>query len=374
MAEKIATMIAAMSTWSANTSQKFQFCALPTAAPMAAATMPTSIVRKQPRGWLFGTTIRATAPMMSPIKIAEKKPLNCMGDILAYRRTVVGKGSQKDPRAVVDAVAFGPSDVLADRDPRDTSTAPGGRDEAEAATALLVPELTSMQERLYAEGVGGGQRSLLLLLQGMDTSGKDGTVRRVVGAMNPAGVRITSFKKPTAEELAHDFLWRVDNALPEPGTVGVFNRSHYEDVLVVRVHDLVPESEWSTRYDRINEFEHRVVDAGTHIVKVMLHISKDEQKKRLGDRLADPSKYWKYNAGDLTERAFWDDYQAAYQDALARCSTDSAPWYVVPADHKWYRDWVVANLLVCAMRDLNPVYPPADFDVAEQRRLVAALD
>jgi PPK2 family polyphosphate:nucleotide phosphotransferase len=208
----------------------------------------------------------------------------------------------------------------------------------------------------------------------MDTSGKDGTVRRVVGAMNPAGVTITSFKKPTSEELQHDFLWRIENALPQPGDVAVFNRSQYEDVLVVRVHDLVPESEWSTRYDRINEFEHRVVDGGCHLVKVMLHISKAAQKDRLTARLEDPTKRWKFNVGDLTERAFWDDYQAAYQDALARCSTAAAPWHVVPADHKWYRDWVVANLLVAAMRDLNPTYPAADFDVAEQRRLVAALD
>jgi len=286
----------------------------------------------------------------------------------------VGKGSAREPREVAEALHFRSGSVLADLDPGDTSLAPGDRARTEQATAALVEELTGMQERLYAEGVGGGHRSLLLLLQGMDTSGKDGTVRRVVGAMNPAGVRITSFKKPTSEELQHDFLWRIENALPSPGDVGVFNRSQYEDVLVVRVHDLVPESEWSTRYDRINEFEHRVVDAGTHIVKVMLHISKAEQKQRLADRLEDPTKHWKYNVGDLKERSFWDDYQAAYQDALARCSTDTAPWYVVPADHKWGRDWLIANLLVAAMRDLNPVYPPADFDVAEQRRLVAALD
>jgi PPK2 family polyphosphate:nucleotide phosphotransferase len=215
---------------------------------------------------------------------------------------------------------------------------------------------------------------VLLLLQGTDTSGKDGTVRRVVGGLNPAGVRITSFKKPTSEELSHDFLWRIDKAMPTPGEVVVFNRSQYEDVLVVRVHELVPESEWSTRYDRINEFERRAVDAGTHLIKVMLHISKDEQKQRLAERLEDPTKHWKYNAGDLQERAFWDDYQAAYQDALTRCSTDAAPWHVVPADRKWYRNWVVANLLVAALRDLNPQYPPADFDLAEQRRLVAALD
>jgi len=275
---------------------------------------------------------------------------------------------------VVEAVRFGPDDRLADIDPRDTSTAPGGRDETAAATATLEASLAGLQERLYAEGVGGGQRSLLLLLQGMDTSGKDGTVRRVVGAMNPAGVRIHSFKKPTREELRHDFLWRVEKAMPHAGETVVFNRSQYEDVLVVRVHDLVPESEWSTRFDRINEFERRAVDSGVHVVKVMLHISRAEQKQRLSDRLADPTKHWKYNVGDLAERAFWDNYQAAYQDALARCSTDAAPWYVVPADHKWYRDWVVANLLVEALTTMAPRYPPADFDVEEQKRLVAAAD
>ena len=287
----------------------------------------------------------------------------------------MGKGQQpRTPQQVAETYEFRPGDRLADRRTDDTDTAPGDRADTEAATRALLDELATMQERLYAEGVGGGQRSLLLLLQGMDTSGKDGAVRRVVGAMNPAGVRITSFKKPTAEELAHDFLWRIDKALPPPGHVGVFNRSQYEDVLVVRVHDLVPETEWSTRYDRINEFERRIVDAGTHLVKVMLHISKDEQKQRLAERLEDPTKYWKYNAGDLHERTFWDEYQSAYQDALSRCSTDTAPWYVVPGDRKWYRDWVLANLLVDALRDMNPTYPPPDFDVAEQRRLVAALD
>jgi PPK2 family polyphosphate:nucleotide phosphotransferase len=286
----------------------------------------------------------------------------------------VGDGSGLAPGEVTEALEFRPGAQLEDIDAHGTALAPGDHVRTEAATAALESELAELQVRLYAEGVGGGHRSLLLLLQGMDTSGKDGTVRRVVGAMNPAGVSVTSFKKPTPEELQHDFLWRVDKALPRPGTVGVFNRSHYEDVLVVRVHQLVAESEWRTRYDRINEFERRVVDGGCHIVKVLLHISKDEQKRRFADRLADPTKYWKYNVGDLKEREFWADYQAAYQDALTLCSTAAAPWYVVPADHKWYRDWLVANLLVDALRDLNPTYPPAGFDVAEQRRLVAALD
>ncbi len=286
----------------------------------------------------------------------------------------MGQQSQVDARAVADRVQFRPGDLLTAVDPSDDSTAPGSREETEAATGALLEELAGFQERLYAEGVGGGRRSILLLLQGMDTSGKDGTVRKVVGGINPAGVRIVSFKKPTADELQHDFLWRIDQVMPAPGEVVVFNRSQYEDVLVVRVHSLVEESEWATRYDRINEFERRAVDAGCHVVKAMLHISKAEQKRRLSERLEDPTKHWKYNAGDLRERAFWDDYQAAYQDALARCSTDAAPWYVVPADRKWYRNWVVANLLVAAMRDLAPQYPPAAFDLAEQRRLVAALD
>jgi PPK2 family polyphosphate:nucleotide phosphotransferase len=286
----------------------------------------------------------------------------------------VGKGSSKSPGQVADRYTFEPGDLLSTCSTDRTDTAPGDRAATEAATAIVLTELEELQERLYAEGVGGGQRSLLLLLQGMDTSGKDGTVRRVMGSMNPAGVVISSFKKPTAEELAHDFLWRIDRALPTAGMVGVFNRSQYEDVLVVRVHELVPESEWSTRYDRINEFEFRVVDSGCHIVKVMLHISRDEQKRRLAQRLEDPTKYWKYNPGDLTERTYWDDYQAAYQDALTRCSTDAAPWYVVPGDRKWYRDWVIANLLVDALREMSPTYPPAGFDVMEQRRLVDALD
>ena len=292
-----------------------------------------------------------------------------MGDNHGSRRTAA-----MTPSEVADAVAFRPGDLLRDRDTRGTATAPGDREATEAATSALVDELAQLQEALYAEGVGGGHRSILLLLQGMDTSGKDGTVRRVVGAMNPAGVRIVSFKKPTPEELQHDFLWRIDKQLPRAGEVVVFNRSQYEDVLVVRVHNLVPEPEWSTRYDAINEFERRVVDSGTHLVKVMLHISRAEQKERLAERLEDPTKHWKYNAGDLHERSFWDDYQAAYQDALSRCSTDTAPWYVVPGDRKWYRDWVVANLLVDALRDMAPRYPAADFDVAEQRRAVAALE
>jgi PPK2 family polyphosphate:nucleotide phosphotransferase len=239
------------------------------------------------------------------------------------------------PSEVAEAVRFAPDHRLADRDARDLSLVVGDRAGTERATAAILDTLDDWQERLYAAGTAGSTRSVLLLLQGMDTSGKDGTVRRVIGAMDPAGVRITSFKKPTEEELAHDFLWRIDRAMPAPGETVVFNRSQYEDVLVVRVHSLAPESEWSTRYDRINEFEAAAAAAGCSLVKVMLHISPQEQKERLAARLEDPTKHWKYNPGDLHERSFWDDYQAAYQDALARCSTEHAPWHVVPADRKW---------------------------------------
>jgi PPK2 family polyphosphate:nucleotide phosphotransferase len=206
----------------------------------------------------------------------------------------------------------------------------------------------------------------------MDTSGKDGTVRRVVGTVNPAGVQITSFKKPTRAELRHDFLWRINRAVPTAGHVGIFNRSQYEDVLVVRVHELVPKTEWSTRYKRINEWERQLVDDGVHLVKVFLHISKQEQMARLLARLDDPDKHWKFNPADVDERRLWDDYTRAYADAIAKCSTEYAPWYVVPADRKWYRDFAVTSLLVEALTAMAPQYPPAAYDVDEQRARVLA--
>jgi PPK2 family polyphosphate:nucleotide phosphotransferase len=257
-------------------------------------------------------------------------------------------------------------------DPRSTPGSPGGRRETEAATRALDPRLSTLQEQLYAEGVTGGRRRLLLLLQGMDTSGKDGTVRRVVGQVNPGGVHVTSFKKPTRAELRHDFLWRITRAVPVAGQIGIFNRSQYEDVLVVRVHNLVPESEWSTRYDRINAWERELVDDGVHFVKVFLHISSKEQKARLLARLDDPTKYWKFNPGDVAERQLWDEYTGAYAAALSKCSTEYAPWYVVPADRKWYRDFAVTSLLVEALTAMGPTYPPASFDVEEQRARVLA--
>jgi PPK2 family polyphosphate:nucleotide phosphotransferase len=230
-------------------------------------------------------------------------------------------------------------------------------------------DLATFQEQLYASAkVGGSQERVLLVLQAMDCGGKDGTTRQVAGTMNPQGLSIIGFGPPTAEELAHDFLWRIGRAVPAAGQIGVFNRSHYEDVLVVRVHDLVPPEIWEARYDRINEFEASLVATGVTMIKVMLHISKDEQAKRLGERLADPTKYWKYNPGDLGERARWDDYRAAYNAALSRCSTDVAPWYVVPANKKWYRDWAVATILYDTLAEMGLGYPPATFDVAEETK------
>lgn len=243
----------------------------------------------------------------------------------------------------------------------DTRSTPGvkGRDEAKADMPELVKRLDDLQERLWAEGT----RSLLLVLQGMDTSGKGGVVRHVLTAMNPAGVDVAAFKKPTEEELAHHFLWRIERRLPAPGEVVVFDRSQYEDVLVVRVHGLVPEETWRARYDEINEFERRVADAGTTIVKCYLHISYDEQRKRLLARLDDPSKHWKFREGDIDERARWQEYAAAYGDAIGRCETHRAPWYVVPADRKWYRDWAISRLLVETLGAIDPRYPSSTLDV-----------
>jgi PPK2 family polyphosphate:nucleotide phosphotransferase len=251
----------------------------------------------------------------------------------------------------------------------DTRSTPGvkHRADTEVGTPDLLDRLESVQERLWVEGT----RSLLVVLQAMDTGGKDGTISHVVRAMNPQGVEIASFKKPTEDELAHHFLWRMDQRLPVPGEVVIFNRSHYEDVLVVRVHQLVPKDVWSSRYDEINEWEARLTDAGTTIVKCFLHISYDEQRERLLARLDDPEKHWKFNEGDIDERAKWEDYQAAYEDAIGRCSTDAAPWFVVPADRKWYRNWAVANLLAETMEQLDPQFPSPKLDVPRLKARLA---
>ena len=242
-------------------------------------------------------------------------------------------------------------------DPADT---PGvkGKAQARKEAAALAPQLADLQERLFANGKVGGRQRVLLLLQGMDASGKDGTVKHVVGQVNPGGCRITSFGAPTKEELSHDFLWRITNALPAAGQLGVFNRSQYEDVLVVRVHDLVPPAVWNRRYGRINTWEKRLTAQGTSLLKVFLHISKEEQRQRLLKRLDDPTKHWKIGTSDIPERDHWDHYQEAYLAALGRCSAQ--PWYVVPADHKWYRDWAVSNLLLETLQDLELSWPSRD--------------
>jgi PPK2 family polyphosphate:nucleotide phosphotransferase len=268
-------------------------------------------------------------------------------------------------------VPAGPVDLSA-LDTRATPGFDGGKAAGKAALADLGARLSDLQEQLHAEGVKGGSRSVLLILQGMDTSGKGGTVRHVLGQVDPQGCEIASFKAPTREELAHDFLWRIRRRLPGPGKLGVFDRSHYEDVLVVRVHGLVPRSTWSRRYAAINRFEAQLVERDIRVVKVFLHISKEEQRQRLLARLDDPTKQWKYNPRDVDERARWADYQAAYESALERCNGVVAAWYRVPADRMLYRNWAIASLVVELLEDMKLAWPKADFDVEEQRaRLLA---
>lgn len=230
------------------------------------------------------------------------------------------------------------------------------RDAAEKEFYKLRDELIELQVRLYAEG----KQKLLVVLQAMDAGGKDGTIRHTFKGVNPQGVRVTSFKKPSDEELAHDFLWRIHRAVPAKGMIGVFNRSHYEDVLVVRVHDIVPESVWRPRYETINHFEESLTGSGTTILKFFLHISKKEQKERFQDRLDEPDKHWKFDHGDLEKREFWDDYQTAFEDMLNNCTTQHAPWYVIPADQKWYRNLAIMRVMVDTLKEIDPQYPEAE--------------
>jgi PPK2 family polyphosphate:nucleotide phosphotransferase len=253
-------------------------------------------------------------------------------------------------------VTSGSKFQLSSIDPDDTSLFEGGKkDGRKILDEELNPRLEELQDLLYAEG----KHRLLIVLQGMDTSGKDGTIRAVFNAVDPLGIRVASFKAPSAEELAHDYLWRIHKQMPGNGEVVIFNRSHYEDVLVVRVHKLVPKSVWGRRYDQINDFERMLTESGTTIVKFFLHISKDEQKARLEARRDTSDKLWKFNLGDLEERKLWDDYQAAYQDVLRKTSTEWAPWHVVPANAKWYRNLVVSNVLIKALESLDMKYPQA---------------
>ena len=252
----------------------------------------------------------------------------------------------------------------------DSSATPGGPVTKQAALAEIEGiglRLAALQERLFAQSTAGDRRRLLLVLQGMDTSGKGGTVKHVIGQFNPAGCRIHAFKAPTVEEKRHPFLWRIRRHLPEPGEIGIFDRSHYEDVLIARVRELVPASVWARRYGVINRFESALVEDGVTIVKVFLHIGQEEQRDRLLARLDNPDKYWKFDVTDIDERALWPNYQEAYQDVLERCGTEAAPWYLVPADHKWYRNWAVSRLLLEHLEAMDPRYPEAHFDLAKCR-------
>jgi len=256
----------------------------------------------------------------------------------------------------------------------DTSATPGFKGNKSDA-AEVQPErnerFAQLQEMLYANSrVADYNRSLLLVLQGMDTAGKGGIVKHVVGAANPQGIRYTAFGVPTEEERKHHYMWRIRRALPPAGHIGVFDRSHYEDVLVVRVHNIVPPEVWGKRYDEINQFEKKLVDQGTTIIKVAMFVSLDEQKKRLSQRLERPDKYWKYNPNDIDERLLFPQYQEAYQALLERTSTDYAPWHIVPCDRKWYSRLAILELLIEALEGLNLSWPPADFDIeAEKKRL-----
>jgi PPK2 family polyphosphate:nucleotide phosphotransferase len=257
----------------------------------------------------------------------------------------------------------------------DTASTPGfdgGKKHGVAALEKGAAELAELQEKLYAGGLEGDQRRILLVLQAMDTAGKGGIVGHVVGSVNPYGVHIAAFKAPTDEEKAHDFLWRIRKQLPAAGMLGVFDRSHYEDVLVHRVRHFSTPEVIEQRYGLINDFEKEIADARTTVIKVMLHISPAEQKSRLEARLDDPTKHWKFNPGDLDDRSLWPAFMSAYQIAITRTTTDAAPWYVIPADHKWYARLAVQQLLIDTLRGFGQGWPPADFDVTEQKARLAA--
>jgi PPK2 family polyphosphate:nucleotide phosphotransferase len=268
---------------------------------------------------------------------------------------------------------FTPGDSVAEIETNSTPGFKGSKSDAPNLQAERNERFAVLQEMLYASSRADDKRKILLVLQGMDTAGKGGIVKHVVGSGNPQGIRYASFGKPTEQELAHDFLWRIEKQLPMAGHIGVFDRSHYEDVLIVRVHDLVPPDVWGKRYEIINDFEKRLVADGTTIIKVAMFVSLDEQKKRLAKRLERPDKYWKYNPADVDERLLWPKYQEAYQAMLERTSTEYAPWHVIPCDRKWYSRLAITELLIEALERLDLSWPPASFDVeAEKKRLNSA--
>ena len=247
---------------------------------------------------------------------------------------------------------------LKDFDTNDSNTFDGKKKDGKKYLLELNQELEALQELLYAEG----KHKLLVVLQGMDAAGKDGTIRHVFEGVNPQGVRVASFKVPTEEELAHDYLWRIHKQMPRSGEIVIFNRSHYEDVLVVRVKNLVSEKTWKKRYDQIKQFEKMLVEEGTTILKFFLHIDKEEQKERFQARLDDPTKHWKFNPNDLKDRALWEDYQRAYEDVLNKTSTELAPWYVIPANKKWYRNLLIAEILIKTLKSFKMQYPENNID------------
>lgn len=272
-----------------------------------------------------------------------------------------------------ELLRVGPGFRLADVDTNAHPGFDGDKVAGQAALAEGAAVLNRLQEQLFANNVvNGDDRRVLLVLQAMDSAGKGGIVNHVMGAVDPQGVHLAAFKKPTAEELQHDFLWRIHKQVPAAGQIGVFDRSHYEDVLIGRVRALAPPEEIERRYGAINDFEEELARTGTSIVKVMLHLSKDEQRERLADRLARPDKHWKFNPGDIDERARWDDYQEAYQLVFERTATADAPWFVVPADRKWYARLAVQHLVIDALERMDLDWPKADYDVAEQQRRLAA--
>ncbi|MFJ9209456.1 PPK2 family polyphosphate kinase [Streptomyces sp. NPDC102264] len=286
-------------------------------------------------------------------------------------------GKRQQPPPALRELLRIPEGEPVDLSSYDSRATPGGPADKAAALAAVPPlaqRLAGLQERLYAASTAGGRHRVLLILQGMDTSGKGGTIKHVIGHFNPAGCRIRAFKTPTPEERSHPFLWRVRRALPEPGELGIFDRSQYEDVLIARVRELVPRRDLGRRYGQINRFEQSLADNGVTIVKVFLHLGRDEQHDRLLARLDNPDKHWKFSPSDIEDRALWPAYQEAYELALHRCSTAAAPWYLVPADRKWYRNWAISTLLLEHLEALDPEYPEAGFDVEESRRQLLATD
>lgn len=272
-----------------------------------------------------------------------------------------------------EVLRFRSGDKISELDTNSSPGFSGKREDAEKITTEREARFAELQEMLYANGREGDERSVLLVLQGMDTAGKGGIVTHVVAAGSPMGIDYHSFGKPTPEERSHHFLWRINKALPRAGHIGVFDRSHYEDVLVVRVHELVPPDELDARYDEINTFEKELVDAGTTVVKVAMFVSLEEQKARLTERLQRPDKFWKYNPGDLDERKLWPSYQEAYQIMLERTATDHAPWHILPCDKKWYARMAVNELLIETLTAMDLSWPAPDFDLEAERKRVAEL-